>query len=350
MRDSTSRITNLRSRYNPENDLLVEGRMYTELSGVEKTTAKYIKAAMSEVDQRYTQITLDAGNAVKQQLYAKQTGISYEYQGSVMTRTHIRGVSDIDLLTLTNKFEDTELTKVVDILDRYDLKSQYSYTSQQRLQQFRENFSRYTGDSDAELMALRLNNESILRAVYSQCDISNAKAIKVHHQHYNRDIDVVTANWLVTVGSIINNNDKTYKGVKVFDKEKRTTLPADYPFLSIKRINDRSAETGGRLKKMIRFLKNVVADSDRTINLHSYEINAICYACPAQDYKDMYYLDLAYYIWRWMFDLHRDPVRLNALKSVDGSEYVFLSKPERVEALRDLEDEVWELYNTLNQA
>jgi hypothetical protein len=350
MRDLASILTNLRSRYNPDNDLLVEGRMYSELSGEEKATAKYIKAAMSEVDQRYTQITLDAGEAVKRQLNAKQTGISYEYQGSVMTRTHIRGVSDIDLLTLTNKFEDTELTKVIDILENYNLKSQYSYTSQQRLQQFREDFSRYTGDSDAELMALRLNNESILRTVYSQCDISNAKSIKIHHQHYNRDIDVVTANWLVTVGSIINYNDKTYKGVKIFDKEKRTTLPADYPFLSIKRINDRSTHTGGRLKKMIRFLKNVVADSDKTIDLHSFEINAICYACPPQEYMEMYYLDLAYYIWHWMYNLHQDKARLDALKSVDGSEYVFFNKPERVAALKLLEDEVWSLYNSLNRA
>lgn len=349
MRDSTSILTNLRSRYNPDNDRIVEGRMYSELSGEEKTTAKYIKAAMSEVDQHYTQITLDAGDAVKRQLNAKQTGISYEYQGSVMTRTHIRGVSDIDLLTLTNKFEDTELTKVIDILESYNLISHYSFTSQQRLQQFREDFSRYTGDSDAELMALRLNNESILRTEYSQCDISNAKSIKIHHQHYNRDVDVVTANWLVTVDSIINNNDKTYKGVKVFDKEKRATLPADYPFLSIKLINDRSADTGGRLKKMIRFLKNVVADSDKTINLHSFEINAICYACPPQDYKDMYYLDLAYYIWRWMYNLHQDKVRLDALKSVDGSEYVFFNKSERVAALKLLEDEVWNLYNSLNR-
>ena len=241
MRDSSSLLTNLRSRYNPDGNLLVEGRMYSELSGIEKNTAKYIKAAMCEVDSTYTQITLDAGNAVKAQLNAKQQGISYEFQGSVMTQTHIRGVSDIDLLTLTNTFEDTELTKVINILDNYSLKSQYSWTGQQRLQKFYDDFSRYTGDSDQVLMQLRLNNEAILKAAYSNCDTSNAKAIKVKNLHYNRNIDVVTANWLITVDSIIKNNDKTYKGVKVFDKDKRTTLPADYPFLSIKRINDRSA-------------------------------------------------------------------------------------------------------------
>jgi len=164
MLDTSSLLTNLRSRYNPDGNLLVEGRMYSELSGVEKDTAKYIKAAMCEVDSTYTQITLDAGNAVKTQLNAKQHGISYEFQGSVMTQTHIRGVSDIDLLTLTNEFEDTELTKVVNILDNYSQKSQYSWTGQQRLQKFYDDFSRYTGDSDQVLMQLRLDNEAILKA------------------------------------------------------------------------------------------------------------------------------------------------------------------------------------------
>ena len=66
MRDSTSLLTNLRSRYNPDNDLLVEGRMYTELSGVEKTTAKYIKAAMSEVDH--------IKSLIRQKVLCKQSG------------------------------------------------------------------------------------------------------------------------------------------------------------------------------------------------------------------------------------------------------------------------------------
>lgn len=347
MYDSSSLLTNLRSRYNPDRDLLVEGRLSTELSGVDKATAKYIKAAMSEVDERYTQITFAAGNAVKEQLAAKQTGISYEFQGSVMTRTHIRGVSDIDLLTLTNKFEDTQLTTVNNILGDYNLKAQYTWLAQQRLQQFSDNFSKYTGNSDQDLMQLRLHNEAILKAAYTNCDTGNAKAIKVKNLHYNRNIDVVTANWLITVDSIINNNDKTYKGVQVFDKDKRTTLPADYPFLSIKRINDRSAETEGRLKKMIRFLKNIVADSDKPIDLHSFEINAVCYSCPTSDYQSLHYLALASYIWRYMYDLHQDTARLNALKSVDGSEYVFLGKPGRVAALKILEDQVWHLLQTL---
>lgn len=348
MYDSTFLLNNLKSRYNPDKDSLVEGRMYAELSGEEKTTARYIKAAMSEVDNHYTQITLDAGNAVKQQLAAKQIGISYEYQGSVMTRTHIRGVSDIDLLTITNRFEDTQLTKVISILEDYNKKTQYSWASQLRLEQFRNNFSRYTGDSDQDLLQLRLSNEGILQTAYSQCDTSNAKAIKVKNLHFNRDIDIVTASWLITVESIIHGGDKDYKGINVFDKDKKTTLPPDYPFLSIKRINEHSSITGGRLKRMIRLLKNIVADSDIPIDLHSFEINAVCYSCPTGDYQNLYYLDLARYIWRYLFNLHQDTTRLDALKSVDGSEFIFRNKPERVQALKTLENQVWHILQTLS--
>ena len=49
-----------------------------------------------------------------------------------------------------------------------------------------------------------------------------------------------------------------------------------------------------------------------------------------------------------MYDLHQDTARLNALKSVDGSEYVFSGKPERIQALKILEDQVWQLLKTLN--
>ena len=99
---------------------------------------------------------------------------------------------------------------------------------------------------------------------------------------------------------------------------------------------------------MIRFLKNIVADSDITIDLHSFEINAVCYSCPPAEYQNLYYLDLAKYIWRYMYNLHQDTARLNALKSVDGCEYVFNGKPERIQAFKTLEDQVWHLLQTLN--
>ena len=123
----------------------------------------------------------------------------------------------------------------------------------------------------------------------------------------------------------------------------------DFPFLSIKRINDRSSETGGRLKKMIRFLKNVRTDSDKVIDLTSFEINAICYDIPVSYYQDAYYLDLVRILWLKLYRLCTNQSKADNLVSVDGTEYVFRDKPERLEQLKKLRNEVFTIYNELDK-
>lgn len=348
MRTAISLLNTLQERYNPDHNLLVEQRSLSDLSYEARDIAKYVRAAMNEVDEHYTQITLNAGNAAKEKLAAKQYGIDYRFQGSVMTRTHIRGVSDIDLLTLTNKFEGTDILEARQILNDPLKQIPYTYAQLGRLRTFSDNFSTYTGNANEDLKQLRLSNETILRAAYIICDTSNPKSIKIRNQHYNRDVDVVTAAWHKSIGSI-TLADEDYKGVCIYDKEANRRLDPDYPFLSIKRINDRSTETGGRLKKMIRFLKNVVADSDKEIKLHSFEINALCYSFPVDEYANTYYLNLVEYLWLKMYRLLDNESQLNSIKSVDGSEYIFKNKPENVSALRLLKDDVWDLYQILQK-
>ena len=130
-----SLISKIQDRYNPEHNREISLRVNSELSGIDKEVARYVKMAMNEVDQRYTQITLEAGENVKQHLKDNQIGIDYRYQGSVMTRTHIRGASDIDLLTITGKFNDTDLSKVTNILNSpYPL---YNYWEMDKLKRWR---------------------------------------------------------------------------------------------------------------------------------------------------------------------------------------------------------------------
>lgn len=78
----------------------------------------------------------------------------------------------------------------------------------------------------------------------------------------------------------------------MYDKVANNRCAADYPFLSIERINTKSVNTGGRLKRMIRFLKNIKADSKQKIDLSSFDINAICYNIDIDAYKDLHYLYL----------------------------------------------------------
>ena len=110
MADYTSLINRIESRYNPDSLREVRLNSISSLSGIDKDIAKYVKLAMNEVDPIYTNKTLEAGENTKSHLQRElQQSVDFRYQGSVMTRTHIRGVSDIDLLTITVNFK-TQIT------------------------------------------------------------------------------------------------------------------------------------------------------------------------------------------------------------------------------------------------
>lgn len=123
----------------------------------------------------------------------------------------------------------------------------------------------------------------------------------------------------------------------------------DYPFLSISRINERSAQTNGRLKRMIRFLKNVRTDSDQEINLSSFDINAICYSIPVNNYQNADYKELVSIVWSHMYRLWYAN-KQDDLRSVVGDEYVFRGKPDKVQALKLLESEVYNIKCDLDKA
>lgn len=335
----TSLLKSIEARYNPDNNRLVETRTFSDLSGLDKDIARYVKLSMGEVDEEYTNKTLQAGEAVKNHLQAEQTDVRYEYQGSVMTRTHIRGVSDIDLLTLTEKFHSTEIFKVRNILNNKD-SNNYGYWEERKLQTYSDSFTLYEGNSLQDLRLLRKSNEDILQRKYYSCDISKAKSIRIKNSHLNREVDVVTAAWYDTVEYIIHDYDKIYRGVKVYDKQNDTTLSPDYPFLSINRINTKSSETQGRLKKMIRFLKNVKVDSNKDIKLTSFDINAICYDIDATKYMNAYYLQLVPVIFSQLYSICNDNTHAQRIKSVDGMEYIFRDHPEKLDSLRLLLNEV----------
>ena len=98
---------------------------------------------------------------------------------------------------------------------------------------------------------------------------------------------------------------------------------------------------------MIRFLKNVKADSELSIDLSSFDINAICYDINVNEYKDSHYLDLVRVVWLKLFTLCWNETEANDLKSVDGTEYIFRDKPSKMASLRRLRDEVSKIYNEI---
>lgn len=343
--DYSRRLQNISERYNPDKSTLIEQRMYSTERSYDEEVAKYVLRAMCAVDEEYTKKTKEAGEAAKQHLSAQLSKVSFEYQGSVMTDTHIRGASDIDLLVVCEKFYGTDIIKVREELQQ---SWKYDYVQQGRLQRFHSSFSLYQGDSLRDLRELRSSIESIMSSKYSICDVSKPKSVKITNQHLHRDVDVVISSWFQSLDYVLNGMPQEKRGVKIYNKDMDYEEAVDYPFLSISRINSRSACTQGRLKRMIRFLKNVRTDSEKDILLNSFDINAICYSIPICEYESLGYKELVNLLWRKMYHLWTNGTCDN-LVSVVGDEYVFKGKPEKVQALKELEDEVYKINQDLNK-
>ncbi len=88
-------INDVASCYNPESDSMLNYRMFSSLADADRDAAKFVKLAMSPVDDSYTQRSKQAGNNIRDWLKSKQTNVDYAFQGSVMTNTHIKGYSDM---------------------------------------------------------------------------------------------------------------------------------------------------------------------------------------------------------------------------------------------------------------
>ena len=91
---------------------------------------------------------------------------------------------------------------------------------------------------------------------------------------------------------------------------------------------------------MIRFLKNVKCQSPIDINLSSFDINAICYDVNIAEYHDCEYQHLVFVLYLQLHKISEDEEYANELKSVDGREFIFRYKPEKIEELKRLLSEV----------
>jgi hypothetical protein len=74
----------------------------------EDTAVRYAIGAMQPIDPAYTKNTIEERKRVEDQLAngyrSAGLGVSFDYQGSVTNDTHIRAHSDVDLLTVEERF------------------------------------------------------------------------------------------------------------------------------------------------------------------------------------------------------------------------------------------------------
>lgn len=337
----------IKGRINPDN-FVIRKSFSDELATISYSDVlTYIRVAMKGVEPEYTQKSKDAGDRVKEHLSKGLNDVTFKYQGSVMTDTHIKGYSDIDLLTICEKFYQPDRIKIKQILDTPEQRTKYYQSSIEKLERV-INSDSYSGNALDDLKNLRIDSENILSNVYSVCDKTKPKAIKIKNLSLNREVDIVIANWYDDVKSIINDRGD-FRGIQVYNKETNSRGDADYPFLSIRRINERSSETNGRLKKMIRFLKNIKANSNHEIDLSSFDINAICYDINVRDYQDLSFYELVPIIYNQMKSICINKTKADTIISVDGREFIFKDNGPKLENLKKLLAEVEGIFLDLKE-
>ena len=232
----------------------------------ESAAIKYVIGSMAAVSQESTDISIAEGKRVASNLISRlQTaGISTEMrlQGSVALNIHIEGHSDVDMLVLK---ADTMTVETPAIYPA-------NYT--------------FTAGGRPMVDALKeLRDESELRlssAFYAaNVDISKGKCISLSGGSLQRKVDIVPACWHDTI-DYQREGQEHFRAVKVYDN-KEHLLHENKPFLHIRRINDRDAWYSGNLKKVIRLMKNIIADmpeykKTKVKKLSSYDIAGIAYA------------------------------------------------------------------------
>lgn len=224
----------------------------------EDDAVKYVVGAMQPIDPEYTKNSLAEGERVREQLKAgldiRHIGADFRYQGSVTNDTHIRAHSDVDILVLTAKYWTLEPPQVVDPL--------------------------YAGDPIADLKELRTASIAILKAAYpaATVDDSGSKCVAVSGGSLRRRVEAIPSNWWHTV-EYAQYATEVFRGVQILDLKGPSRL-ANKPFLHNARIEQRDRETGGNLRRVVRLLKSVKYDSERSVALSSYDVTALAYRMP----------------------------------------------------------------------
>ncbi|MCD8438440.1 nucleotidyltransferase domain-containing protein [Tenacibaculum finnmarkense] len=335
-------VKKVKKRLNPEN-ISFQRTLNEDLATISYSDLlMYVRFAMNAVPPEYTAKSKEAGEMVKKHLGKELVDVVYKYQGSVMTDTHIKGASDIDLLVITDKSYRIESVLLNNILTDFLEKQKYNHNQIEKLER-EATISTYQGDGLDDLRGLRLDSETILKRIYQECDITKPKAIKINNLHLKREVDTVIANWYDNIDSIVNDKGLN-RGVQVYNKDKHARGDSSFPFLSISKINNKNSLTNRRLKKMIRFLKNLKEDSNHKIDLNSFEINAICYDIDMELYIDKSFYELVSVIYNQLKSISTNPFHADRIISVDGTETIFEGKPDKIKQLKLVLAEVENIY------
>lgn len=246
-----TRLENLRARRS-DPAVLAKGLNEAYASIQQSEAVQYAIGAMQPVDPAYTAKTIEQGTRVASQLESRllRQPCEYRFQGSVMSDTHIKAVSDIDLLALTKRF----YALVPPLQPTYP----------------------YMGNPIQDLRDLRTDIIASLRDAFPAATVTTtgSKSVPIEGGSLTRKVDVVPADWCDTPQYRQTLQEKD-RGVEILDNDVPERV-FNTPFLNAERIHIKDQITLGGMRKAARLMKSLKYDA-ANMELSSYDIVAIAY-------------------------------------------------------------------------
>lgn len=328
-RQGSKEIVLIEEGFNPAADVDIRAiEKYEQLK--ESAGVRYAIGSMSEVDPKSTKISHNEGNRVADTLIEMLStdGIeaSKKMQGSVALNVHIEGHSDVDMLIIYNSVHLVQLPKL-------DGKSCYCSDSRPM----------------EEIIAnLRMKSEEKLTSRYYQATVncSNNKSISLSGGSLKRKVDIVPSCWYNSHDYQRSGKEKD-RGIKIYNKGENELI-LNYPFRHIDKVNNKDSIYHGNLKKVIRLLKNIIADlpdykKSKAKELSSYDLAGIGYHMDNRLNIPSYFpLALVEQTRDWLKHLQDSPFDRNQLMVPDGTRLIF-NNDKKEDALDILSKEVEDL-------
>jgi hypothetical protein len=274
---------------------------------------KYALESMREIDPKYSYDLFTAfrktQDLITQRLRKIDLFVDARYQGAHLTETHISLYEDLELILL---LKDPK------------------------------------GKPAKEIQKLVTSIMAVLdeAQAYDMVDYSDKIRIRVKTRKPVANVSILPAMW-VDSSLYKKNHLEINRGICEFNfsnKTKRIYLP----FLNMARVNSRDRKLSGSLKSMIRLMRSLQVDAEKSIDLTYDELVGVLYNMSGKELAVPHaqYISLLPNISLHIQRIINDAEYREKLLSPSRKEYVF-GKKDRIQALEGLKKELDELIEDL---